>query len=160
MNCFAKLGLAAVCSAALTSAIAQAPGGAPPTPEQQAETATLTRQGLFKVQAFSFGPVGAMLRGAPFDAAVVQKAAARFETTSGLIPDVFQLDTRKFMVKTKAREGIWTNKSDFDAKAKDLTDAATALETAAKGGDKATTMKAAQAVGKACGACHDQFREK
>jgi len=91
---------------------------------------------------------------------VVQKAAQRVEFTSGMISEVFANDTRKFQVETKAREGIWTNKSDFDAKAKDLQDRAAALEAAAKTGDKDATIKAAQAVGKACGACHDQFREK
>ena len=158
MNGFSKLGWAAIGSlAALSVAVGQP---APPTPEQQAENATLTRQGLFKVQAFSFGPVGAMLKGAPFDAAVAQKAGARIQITAGLIPDVFQTDTRKFPVKTKAREGIWTSKSDFDQKAKDLQDAALNLETAAKTGDKGATLKAAGAVGKACGSCHDQFRDK
>jgi cytochrome c556 len=158
MTGICKTGLALLCSvAAFSVAMAQNP---PPTPEQQAENATKTRQGLFDVQAFSFAPVGAMLKGAPFDAAVAQKAAQRIQFTSSMIPDVFQNDTRKFQVKTKAREGIWTNKSDFEAKAHDLTTAAEALETAAKGGDKGATLKAAGAVGKACGACHDQFREK
>jgi cytochrome c556 len=101
-----------------------------------------------------------MLKGAPFDAAAVQKAAQRIEFTSSMIPEVFQMDTRKFQVMTKAREGIWTNKSDFEMKARDLNDAAMAMETAAKGGDKGATLKAAGAVGKACGSCHDQFREK
>ena len=158
MNRLSKLGLAAVCSvAAVTVALAQP---APPTPEQMAQNAVKTRKGLFDVQSFSFGPVGAMLRGAPFNQAAVVKAAQRVEFTAGLIPEVFQNDTRKFQVETKAREGIWTNKSDFEAKAKDLLDAATALETAAKTGDEAATKKAAGAVGKACGACHDQFRDK
>jgi len=159
MNGFSRLGLAAICSALVaTTALAQPPG--PPTPEQQAQNAVKLRKGLFDVQSYSFGPVGAMLRGAPFDAAVAEKAAVRVEFTSGLIPEVFNNDTRKFQLETKAREGIWTNKSDFDAKAKDLQEAAKTLEAAAKTGDKDATIKAAQAVGKACGACHDQFRDK
>ena len=158
MNGLSKLGLAVLGSLVVTAAVAQAPG--PPTPEQQAQNAVKVRKGLFDVQSFAFGPVGGMLRGAPFDAAVVQKAAQRVQFTSGMISEVFANDTRKFTVETKAREGIWTNKADFDAKAKDLQDAAAALETAAKGGDEAATKKAAAAVGKACGACHDQFRDK
>jgi cytochrome c556 len=159
MNGFIRIGVAAVGSLVVASAaMAQ---GAPPTPEQKAATAILTRQGLFKVQAFVFGPVGGMLRGAPFDAAVAQKAGARIQITAGLIPELFATDTHTFAgTPTKAREGIWTNKSDFDAKANDLVKAATDLEAAAKSGDEAATKKAAQAVGKACGACHDQFRDK
>jgi cytochrome c556 len=134
--------------------------GAPPTPEQAAQASALTRQGLFKLQAFVFGPVGGMLRGAPFDAAVAQKAGARLQVLGGLIPEVFAKDTHTFTLTTKAREGIWTNKSDFDAKANDLVKAAADLEAAAKTGDADATKKAAGAVGKTCGACHDQFRDK
>jgi cytochrome c556 len=159
MNGFTRIGVAAVGSLLVASA-AMAQGAPAQTPEQKAQAAVLTRQGLFKVQAFVFGPVGGMLRGAPFDAAVVQKAAARIQVTGGLIPELFALDTHTFTVTTKAREGIWTNKSDFDAKANDLVKAATDLEAAAKTGDEAATKKAAGAVGKACGACHDQFRDK
>jgi cytochrome c556 len=77
-----------------------------------------------------------------------------------MISEVFQEDTRKFQLKTKAREGIWTNKSDFQAKNDDLVKASAALTAAAKGGDKKAVMQAAAAVGKACGACHDNFRDK
>ncbi|HTC54452.1 MAG TPA: cytochrome c [Steroidobacteraceae bacterium] len=159
MKGFTIIGVAAVGSLILASgAMAQ---GAPQTPEQKAAAAVLTRQGLFKVQAFVFGPVGGMLRGAPFDAAVAQKAAARIQITGGLIPELFATDTHTYTgTPTKAREGIWTNKSDFDAKANDLVKAAADLEAAAKSGDEAATKKAAGAVGKACGACHDQFRDK
>jgi cytochrome c556 len=160
MNRFTRIGLAAVGSLIVASA-AMAQGAAPPTPEQKATAAILTRQGLFKIQAFVFGPVGGMLRGAPFDAAVVEKAAQRLEVTGGLIPDVFATDTHTFTgTPTKAREAIWTSKSDFDAKANDLVKASADLEAAAKSGDKAATLKAAGAVGKTCGACHDQFRDK
>jgi cytochrome c556 len=161
MNGFTRIGLAAVGSMIVASAAMAQGAPAPPTPEQKATATVLTRQGLFKVQAFVFGPVGGMLRGAPFDAAVVEKAAQRIEVTGGLIPEVFATDTHTFTgTPTKAREGIWTNKSDFDGKANDLVKAATDLEAAAKSGDKAATLKAAGAVGKSCGACHDQFRDK
>jgi cytochrome c556 len=77
-----------------------------------------------------------------------------------MIGEVFQADTSKFQLKTRAREGIWSHKSDFQANNDDLVKAVAALSTAAKSGDKTTTMQAAAAVGKACGACHDNFREK
>ncbi|HEY1898765.1 MAG TPA: cytochrome c [Steroidobacteraceae bacterium] len=159
MNGITRIGVAAVGSLMVASAaMAQ---GAPQTPEQQAQASVLTRQGLFKLQGFIFGPVGGMLRGAPFDAAVVAKAAERLQVTGGLIPEVFAKDTHTFSsIPTKAREGIWTNKSDFDNKAGDLVKAAADLEAAAKTGDKGATLKAAGAVGKTCGACHDQFRDK
>src|SRR5665213_436208 len=120
MNGITRIGVAAVGSLIMASA-AMAQGAAPPTPKQAAQASVLTRQGLFKLQGFIFGPVGAMLRGGKFDAAVAEKAGQRLATTAGLIPEVFANDTHTFTeTPTKAREGIWTNKSDFDAKANDL----------------------------------------
>jgi cytochrome c556 len=160
MNGFAKFGLVAVCAVAGVSTVL-AQGGAPPSPEKMAETATLTRQGLLKVVAFSFAPVGAMLKGAPFDAAAAQKSAARIKVLATILPDAFDADTHVTgKLPTKAKENIWTNKADFASKADDLSKAAAALEDAAKTGDKDATIKAARAVGGACGACHKAYREE
>jgi cytochrome c556 len=165
MNGITRIGVAAAGSLILASvAMAQgAPAGGAPaqTPEQKAEATVLTRQGLFKVQSFAFGPVGAMLRpGGTFDAAVATKAAQRVQVTASMIPEVFATDTHTFgTIKTRAREGIWSNKSDFDSKANDLVKAAADLEAAAKAGDKDKTLAAARAVGKGCSGCHDQFRD-
>ena len=155
-----KLGALVVLALAPIS-LTFAQDAAPASPEEQAQQAVDLRQSLFRLIGYSFGPVGGMLKNkVPFDAAVAQKSSARLETLAPMIPEVFQNDTRKFQLKTRAREGIWTNKSDFQGKADDLAKAAAALTTAAKSGDKKATMQAAAAVGKACGACHDNFREK
>jgi cytochrome c556 len=159
MNGFTKLSVVAVLAlGGASTVIAQEAG--PPTPEQMADQATLLRQGLLKVVGYSFGPVGGMLRNkVPFDAAAVQKAAERVKLLATILPDVFQTDTRKFTVKTKAKENIWTNQADFATRAGDLKTAARALEEAAKGGDQGAVLKAAESVGKACGACHNSYRE-
>jgi cytochrome c556 len=154
-----KLSLLAMCSAiAVSTVLAQDEAK---TPEQAAQVAVDTRQGLQKVMGFQMAPLGAMLKNKmPFDAAVAAKNTAAIAALGAMQPDVFATDTRKFTLKTKAREGIWTNKSDFDAKSNDLVKAATDAAAAAKGGDKGATMKAVAGVGKACGACHDNFRDK
>ncbi|MBS0418446.1 MAG: cytochrome c [Proteobacteria bacterium] len=144
--------------ATLSVAVAQ---NAPPSPEKQAEKAVEIRQGLFNVQGFAFGPVGAMLKGAaPVDAALVQKEAARVQMTSSMITEVFKLDTRKFQTRTKAKDKIWTDQQDFAQKANDLHEAAVVLEAAARKGDKSGILDAAGKVGNACKACHDEYREK
>ena len=154
-----KLGLAAVCALApVYTALAQ---DAPASPEEQAQQAVDLRQSLFRLISYSFGPVGGMLKNKiPFDAATVQKSSARLEQLTPMISELFQNDTRKFTLKTKAREGIWTNKSDFQAKNDDLVKAVQNLSVASKSGDKKQFQQAAAAVGKACGACHDNFRDK
>jgi cytochrome c556 len=153
--------LIALCALAPVAAVLAQDAG-PPTPEQVADQAVLTRQGLLKVMSLYMAPVGGMLKNkVPFDAAVVTKSATHIGELGTMIPDVFTMDTRnKATVKTKAQDGIWTNQADFKAKADDLVKAAMALQEAAKGGDKDATLKAAGAVGKSCGACHDNFRNK
>jgi cytochrome c556 len=153
-----KLGLAFCALATVSTTFAQ---DAPPSPEEQAQQAVDLRQSVFRLIGYSWGPMAGMIKNkVPFDAAVAQKTASRLETLAPMISEVFQTDTRKFTLKTKAREGIWTNNADFKAKNEDLVKAATALDAAAKGGDKKATLQAAIAVGKACGACHDSFRDK
>jgi cytochrome c556 len=160
MNRLFAFGVAAMVSlGSISVAVSQ---DAPATPEDQAKEAILTRQGLFKLMGWQMAPLGAMLRNKmPFDAAVAQKSAQRMEALSAMIPDAFAMDTRKFTgTKTGALEGVWVSKADFTAKANEMNKAAAALSAAAKTGDKAATLKAAGAVGKACGSCHDDFRQE
>lgn len=161
MNRFAKSSLIALCALAPVSALLAQEAG-PATPEQQAEAAVLTRQGLLKVMGMYMAPLGGMLKNkVPFDAAVAAKSGQHIAELGSMIPDVFAADTRnKTSAKTKAQDGIWTNQADFKAKADDLVKAANALVEAAKGGEKGATLKAAGAVGKACGSCHDNYRNK
>jgi cytochrome c556 len=155
MRSLKPLPIAALCAlATVSTAHAQV------APEQKALDA---RQALFKLVDWSFAPAGEMLRNkAKWDAATVRKAATRVEALAPMIPDAFALDTRKSTgLKTKAREGIWTNAADFKAKADDLAKAAAALAAAAKSGaDDKALRQAAMAVGKACSACHDSYKDK
>jgi cytochrome c556 len=157
-----SIGLMAALTFGSAASIA-AQEAAPPSPEQVAKSQIETRQGAFKLIAYNFGPVGAMLRNRqPFDAALVARNSARIETLAGMIPELHSADTRSFhkTVKTAALDGIWTGQADFKAKADDLVKAAAALTAAAKGGDQKATLAAAGAVGKACGSCHDTYRAK
>jgi cytochrome c556 len=160
MNRLNRFGIAAALAAVSALAISQNAGG-PPNPEAQAKTAIETRQGLFKLLSNQMGPIGGMLRGQEFNAELVARNAARIQTFSEMIPDLFTLDTRQFKtVKTLALDGIWNSQADFKTRADALNKAATGVVAAAKTGDKAATLKAAAEIGKACGACHDNYRAK
>jgi cytochrome c556 len=126
------------------------------------QKAVETRQAVFKVINYNSEQFFLMMKNkAPFDANVVQRAAGRIEMLAPMIPEAFATDTRKAgSAKTQAREGIWSNAADFKAKSDDLARAAAALNAAAKTGDKGATLKAAGAVGKACSACHDSYKDK
>jgi cytochrome c556 len=160
MNRLTKLSLITWCALA-GSATALAEEPAPSNPRAPAEQATLLRQGLLKAVGWAFtGHVGPMLRHkTPFDAAVVQTSALRVRELAEMLPEAFQYDTRSFQVKTRARESIWTRPGDFATKADDLRKAALAMEDAARSGDKDKTIAAAVAVGKACSACHDSYKD-
>ena len=72
MNRFAKSSLIALCALVpVTAVLAQEAQ----TPEQQADAAVLTRQGLLKVMGMYMAPLGGMLKNkVPLDAAVVTKS--------------------------------------------------------------------------------------
>jgi len=161
MNRLSRVGLAAALAAMSAVAFSQGAGG-PPSPEAQAKTAIEARQAVFKLIANQNGPVGGMMRNtSEFDAALVAKNAARIQVLAEMIPELFASDTREFKAtKTLALDGIWAAQADFKTKADGLAKAAGATADAAKTGDKAATMKAAAEIGKACGACHDNFRAK
>src|SRR5262245_51797192 len=72
------------------------------------------RQSIFKLLEWNYTPtIGEMLKNRmKYDAAIVQKNAARLESLAPMISDAFALDTHKATgLKTKAREGIWTSMS-------------------------------------------------
>jgi cytochrome c556 len=151
-----KLGLVAL-GALAAAAHAQEGAGS-----EAMQKAVETRQAVFQVINFNSEQFFQMMKNkAPFDARAVQTAAGRIEMLAPMIPDTFATDTRSATtVKTRAREGIWTNMGDFKARSDELAKAAAALTAAARTGDRGATMKAAGAVGKACSGCHDNYRDK
>lgn len=73
----------------------------------------------------------------------------------GLVPAGTGQD--KFV--TDALDEIWTDQDGFKKAANDFEQATAHFQDVVKGGDKAADMQAFMAVGKACGGCHDSYRE-
>ena len=61
---------------------------------------------------------------------------------------------------THAKPEIWTNWSDFQAKAKTFDDASGVLTAAVATNDPAQIKTALGGVGGACKACHEKYRTK
>ena len=61
---------------------------------------------------------------------------------------------------TGALPAVWTDTAKFKAAQDQLHTAVDALVAATKGGNEAAVKAAIGDVGKACGNCHDNFREK
>lgn len=126
--------------------------------DEQAAYAYDSREGLFSMVRLYFGPLYGMMRGAPYDADVVQHNGARIAELAAMIPDAFVVDTRENDLEgTEALDEIWDNIDDFNAKAATLAERANAL-SAAEGED---AFKAAfGGMGQACKACHDNYRQQ
>ena len=130
-----------------------------PTPQQQAEAAAETRQGLFKLLIFNLRPIAGMAQGAPFNAEVAERNARRIAALAPMIPDVLgAMDTREFEVETEALDLIWDNLDDISVKAQALADNAAAFADIAAGGEMGATLGAFRALGGSCGNCHDTYR--
>ncbi len=131
-----------------------------PTPEQKAQAAVDTRQGVFKLVYHYFGPIAGMARGMiPFNAEVVETNATKISQLATMIDDTFKSDTRAFDIETDALDGIWEDDADFAAKAQNLAAKAAALAAAAQAGEEAFPG-AFRATGGACKGCHDDYRQQ
>jgi cytochrome c556 len=119
------------------------------------------RQAVMTLQGKYFGPMVAMARGkAPYDAAVVRRNAGFLDNLSRMAWDGFGPSTRGVDVKTRALPAIFDNSAAFKKAASRLENETSKLVAVSRGGDEAAVKAQIGAVGKACGGCHDDFREK
>jgi cytochrome c556 len=149
-----RIAIAAAALAAASAGIAFAQQG--PKPEDEIRY----RQSVMNVIGRAVGPMGAMAQGkAPFNASVAQKNSALVESLIGLPWNSFGPGNDKG-APTKADPKIWTDSAKFKQAGDDAQKAVATLAAAAKGGEEAKFKAAFGEVGKACKACHDDFRMK
>ena len=123
------------------------------------EDAIKYRKAAFTVMATHFGRVAAMANGKiPFDAMMAADNAEIATMMSKLPYAGFVPGTDKG--ETKAEPKIWTERDKFDAAASKMQEEMVKLNAAAKGGNIDTIKAAAGDTGKACKACHDNYRKE
>jgi cytochrome c556 len=124
------------------------------------EIAQSYRQSWFAMVAVNFSPMVAMLKGEmPWSDEAMKSFSGQLATLTSMdISRSFADGTDKGT--TRAKPEIWENKADFKQKMEDLTAAVNALQTAAAGSDKKAIGAQVGAVGKACKACHDEYKSK
>ncbi len=117
------------------------------------------RQAAMTLQGKYLGPIGAMLKGAaPYNADVVAVNATFLENLARMPWDGFDPSTQSQKSKTKPE--AFRDGAKFKAAA-DLLEAETAkLGAAARAKNEAGVRAAFGGVAKACGSCHDAYREK
>ena len=123
------------------------------------EDAIKYRKAAFTVMATHFGRVAGMASGKiPFDAKLAADNAEIATMMSklpyaGFVPGSDKGDT-------KAEAKIWTEMDKFNAAATKMQDEMAKLNVAAKGGNLDMIKAAVGETGKACKACHDNYRKE
>lgn len=106
-----------------------------------------------------FGPIGAMVQGkAPYNADVVARNAGYLDVLVKMPWDGFQASTEG-VKETRTKPEAYRDVGKFNERAEAVQAEVAKLAAAAKGGDQNAVKAAFGATGKACKACHDDFRK-
>jgi len=117
------------------------------------------RQAAMTLLGKYFGPLGGMAQGiVPYNADVVTRNAGYLEVLSQMPWDGFQASTAN--EKSRALPAVYADTVKFKKAGEDMQAAVAKVVSVSKGGDEAATKAAIGPVGKACGGCHDNFRQK
>jgi len=123
------------------------------------ETLVKQRQAAMVLQGKYLGPIGAMLKGnAPYNADIVARNATFLENLARMPWDGFDASTKG--EKSKAKPAVFDDPAKFKQAYEQLEEATAKLGAAARAKDEAGVKAAFGPVAKACGGCHDNFREK
>ncbi|HEX5476890.1 MAG TPA: cytochrome c [Burkholderiales bacterium] len=116
------------------------------------------REAAMMLMGKYFGPLVGMARGkAPYDAAVVQRNAGYLSMLDKMPWDGFSESTKG--QKSEALPAVWEEPAKFKQAQERLQNEVGKL-VQVSGGDEAAVKSQIGAVGKACGGCHEHFREK
>ena len=117
------------------------------------------RQSVMTLQGKYFGPLAAMAQGkAPYNADIVRRNAGFLDNLSRMPWDTFDPSTKE--VKSNALPEVFTDQAKFKESASRLEQETHKLYEVSQSGDESAVKAQIGAVGKACGGCHDSFRQK
>jgi cytochrome c556 len=120
------------------------------------------RQAAMTLQGKYFGPLAAMGQGkAPYSKDTVVRNAEFLSALDKMPWDGFAESTKdEKSVKTAALPSIWKDADKFKQAQETLQQEVSKLVQVSKSGDEAAVKAQIGVTGKACGACHQDFREK
>lgn len=123
------------------------------------ETAVKQRQAAMTLVGKYFGPMGRMAQGkAPYNADTVKRNTAYLAVLSKLPWDGFGANTKG--VKSAALPAVFDDVAKFKEAQDSFMGEVTKLVATVGDGDEAAIKAQMGAVGKSCGGCHKEFREK
>ena len=148
-----RSGLAAVVSLALGLSAGAA------FAQQKPEVMVKQRQAVMTLQGKYFGPMAGMAQGkVPYNADVVKRNSAFLDNLSRMAWDGFDPSTKD--VKSNALPAVFNDTAKFKEAQSRLENETHKLYEVSQQGDEAAVKAQIGAVGKACGGCHDNFRQK
>lgn len=118
------------------------------------------RQSWFAMVGANFGPMVAMVKGEmPWDERMMAGFADQLAALTTL--DVLRgFKDGADKGTTRAKPEIWENKPDFESKMNDLKSAVQKLQQVANTNDRKAIAQQVGETGKACKACHDEYKAK
>jgi len=123
------------------------------------ETLVKQRQSAMTLMGKYFGPMAGMAQGkVPYDAKIVQRNAGFLDNLSRMPWDGFSEGTKG--AKSAALPAIWSEPTKWGDAADRLQNEASKLYAVSRSGDEGAVKAQIGAVGKACGGCHESFRQK
>jgi len=127
--------------------------------QQKPDLMVKQRQSVMTLQGKYFGPMAGMAQGkVPYNADVVKRNAGFLDNLSRMAWDGFDPATKD--VKSAALPAVFTDQQKFREAASRLESEANKLYEVSRSGDEGAVKNQIAAVGKACGSCHESFREK
>lgn len=119
------------------------------------------RQAAMTLIGKYWGPLGAMGQGkAPYNADVVKRNAGYLNVLDKMPWDGFSAETKGTSAKTAALPAIWNEPDKFKQAQDRLQSEVAKLVEVSQRGDEGAVKAQIGATGKACGGCHENFREK
>jgi cytochrome c556 len=153
-------------STILAAALVAAPifaqdGSAPPKDQRMVRMAPQqiveARRAAFRLSAADFQLVRtAAEKGA--DLRSLAGAARSLSQWAAILPALFPAGTGPDVVETRAKAEIWSNRADFERRARDYTEAAARMAEAAAAGDMTRGGAAWDVTRETCNACHELYR--
>jgi cytochrome c556 len=146
----------------LAAGIAIAVGGLASIAAAQVKPDVLVkqRQAVMTLQGKYWGPIAGMASGkvTPYNADVISRNATYLENLAQMPWDGFHESTKG--EKSRALPAVWEQKAKFDELSQRLMSETAKLGEVARRKDEAGVKQQYAAVGKVCGACHEDFRQK
>jgi len=146
-------------SAAAVAALALGLAAGAALAQVKPEILVKQRQAVMTLQGKYLGPLVGMAQGKiPYNADIVRRNAGFLDNLSRMPWDGFDPGTQG--VKSNALPEIFSNPAKFKEAASHLENETHKLYELSQKGDEAAVKAQIGAVGKSCGGCHDNFRQK